>query len=356
VPDDDPPEVPDDDPPEVPDDDPPEVPDDDPPEVSVGDAEAVIEGDDPAATVDMVFTVALSVASDRPVTVSYELGGTASGGTDYTAPDPLSATIAVGDTTATITVKVKGDEIAEGDETVVVTLTKATNAAISAVQGASTGTGMIVDDDAVPPGVVLSADPSSVAENAGATTVTVTAVLGGTTLLPDDVVVAVKIGAAGDSAESGADYAAVESFDVTIPAGARSAVSTFTLTPLDDALDEPDESLTVHGTATALAVTATAVQITDDDEDDGGDDDIVTAVEDVEAPMPPEPEDVPVEELPFTGQESLLLFYLATTLVLAGLFLVGASRLLIAVGRYQRAAGQDRWRHGGVGAYRRRAK
>ncbi len=52
------------------------------------------EGDDPTKTTDMTFTVSLSTASGRTVTVPYTLGGTASGGDDYTAPAPLSVTLA----------------------------------------------------------------------------------------------------------------------------------------------------------------------------------------------------------------------------------------------------------------------
>ncbi|MDE0303156.1 MAG: hypothetical protein OXJ38_08165, partial [Gammaproteobacteria bacterium] len=60
--------------------------DDDPPTVSVGDAAAVAEGDDSSKTTAMTFTVRLSAASGRTVTVPYTLGGTATAPADYTAP------------------------------------------------------------------------------------------------------------------------------------------------------------------------------------------------------------------------------------------------------------------------------
>ena len=82
--------------------------DDATPTVSVTDAAAVSEGDDPSKTTDMTFAVSLSATSSRDVTVTYTLGGSAGSPADYTAPTPLSVTIAAGSTSGTITVPVKG--------------------------------------------------------------------------------------------------------------------------------------------------------------------------------------------------------------------------------------------------------
>ena len=64
-----------------------------------------------------------------------------------------------------------------------------------------------------------------------------------------------------------ADFTAVSSFDLTIPANAEDETATFTLTPVNDTMDEPDETVTVDGSTTVgLTVTATTVTITDNDD------------------------------------------------------------------------------------------
>ena len=107
--------------------------------------------------------------------------------------------------------------------------------------------------------VSLSVSPAAVAEGA-TVTATVTAMLD---LAPraTDTAVAVTVGAAGDTAVSGTDYAAVGPFALTIPAGRRSASTTFSVSVIDNAETERAESLTVAGTATGVAVAGTRVTI-----------------------------------------------------------------------------------------------
>ena len=73
------------------------------------------------------------------------------------------------------------------------------------------------------------------------------------------------MGASGDTALEGTDYATVGSLSLTIGAGASSATTTFTLTPTNDDRDEDNETLTVDGSVSGLSVTATSVTITDDE-------------------------------------------------------------------------------------------
>ena len=69
------------------------------------------------------------------------------------------------------------------------------------------------------------------------------------------------------TARRGCDFDAVAGFTVTIPAGAASGTGTFTLAPVDDAVDELDETVTVSGTAPGVtAPPSVAVTIADDDE------------------------------------------------------------------------------------------
>ena len=83
--------------------------------------------------------------------------GTATSGDDYTAITAGTLTFAAGVTRDTLAVTVLADALDEDDETVIVELSNASNAAIST----ATGTGTITDDDAPP---VVSIASASVTE------------------------------------------------------------------------------------------------------------------------------------------------------------------------------------------------
>ena len=353
------------------------------PTVAVGDAAAVLEGDDPETTVNLSFPVTLSAVSGQQVTVSYTLGGTATADDDYTDPATKSVTIAAGTRTANILIPVKGDVVDERNETVTVTLSGATNAAVSSVEGAGEGEGTITDDDAaelavgdasaVEGGLVsftISLDPVSdrevtvkwstapdaggthpagaadytavspartatiaagaasvvvtvqstqdsldepaetfllqlsapvnaalasgkgeatgtisdndgalkkativpspgslreVVENvANAPTMTFTVSLSGTTFNTDQTVT-MSVGQDGDSAQSGVDYTAVSDWTLTIPAGTSDVQGSFTLDPIDDALDEANETLTLTATLDGVNIPDLTFTIIDDD-------------------------------------------------------------------------------------------
>ena len=233
------------------------ITDDDRAAVTVADASAE-EGD------AITFTVTLSAAVQGGLTVTPSFtDGTADEATDYATANARSVISFTGTKgeTRTFAVATTEDTVVEGDETFAVNL--AVTGAPSGLSAAGAA-GTIVDDDKAD--LTLTADPASVAENAGATEVTVTASTGGVTF-PADQTVTVKVGSTKDSAESGKDYAAVDAFDITITAGETNERGTFTLTPVDDNLIEGDETITVVGTSTgALGAAQTSVTLTDDDQ------------------------------------------------------------------------------------------
>ena len=250
-------------------------------DLTIADAEVTITDDDalPELTIadasvaeggKAEFTVTLDVVSGRDVTVQWTTGDDGAEGakqatadTDYTARTTAQTlTIAAGSRTGTIEVQTTEDTIAEGAETFTVTLASPTNATLGS---SSTATGTITDDDTAPTTAALSVSPSSVAEGAAATTVTVTATLAGSVTFTADTTVAVTVGKDGDAAESGTDYTGVSGFSITITAGELSGEKTFSLAPRQDTLDEDDEKLTVHATATDLTIADAEVTITDDD-------------------------------------------------------------------------------------------
>ena len=111
--------------------------------------------------------------------------------------------------------------------------------------------------------IALSVSPSSVGEGAGATTITLTATIKGEAEeAATDV--SVEVGADGDSATEGVDYEEVGSLTITIPANEVSAETTFQLTPIDDALVEGLEPLSVIGES-KVEVDDTSITLFDND-------------------------------------------------------------------------------------------
>ena len=121
------------------------IQDDDPlPTLSVADV-TVTEGD--ADTVNAVFTVSLSAASGRAVSVAYATsdGSARTADGDYQARSG-TLSFAAGETTKTVTVPVQGDTRDEADETFELGLSDPSNATVTT----NSATGTITDDDPLP--------------------------------------------------------------------------------------------------------------------------------------------------------------------------------------------------------------
>jgi hypothetical protein len=240
--------------------------DDASPTLSVADADAVSEGNAPATTTDMSFTVTLSAASGRDVSVPYTLGGTATAGSDYEDPQTKSVTISAGSTSAAIVIKVKGDTLDEDNETIEVTLGTPGNATLSSEAGAGTASGTITDDDDAPE---LSVDAPSVAEGADESTATLSFTVTLSAASGRQVTVAYADAGTG-TATSGTDYTALTAGTLTFAAGETSKTVAVTVTGDDDAEDDETVVLrlssasnaTLKGGAATLDATGT---ITDDD-------------------------------------------------------------------------------------------
>jgi Calx-beta domain/FG-GAP-like repeat len=113
---------------------------DDEPRISVNNV-TVTEGN--TGSVNAVFTVTLSHASDEAVTVAFATAnGTAGAGSDYTEASG-NVTVPAGQLSQTFAIAVKGDRLAEPNETFFVNLSTPTGATIADGQGL----GSIVDDE-----------------------------------------------------------------------------------------------------------------------------------------------------------------------------------------------------------------
>ena len=219
--------------------------------------------DEDAGTVTVTVTAELDAAPRAVatvVTVSVGANGdSATAGTDYGSVSDFTVTIPADAASETESFELTpvNDAVAEGAEEFSI------EGSVSGLEVIGTAV-TIADDDTASTGVTLTASPVTVDEDAGATTVTVTAELDAA---PRAVatVVTVSVGANGDSAEAGTDYGSVSDFTVTIPADAPSETGSFELTPVDDAVDEDAEELSIEGSVSGLEVIGTAVTIADDD-------------------------------------------------------------------------------------------
>ena len=200
--------------------------DDATPSLSINDV-TVTEGN--TGTVNATFTISLSAASGRTVTVDYATAnGTATSPADYQARSG-SLTFTPGQTTQQLTVLVNGDLLDEASETYVLNLTDPTNATLADNQGG----GAIIDDDTAP---TLTVNDVTVAEgNSGS----VNAIFTVTLSAPSGQTISVGHATADGTATAGLDYTAIGGNLVFNP-----GVTTRTLTvqTIGDALDEIDET------------------------------------------------------------------------------------------------------------------
>ena len=217
------------------------------PTVSVSDASAA-EGD------AVAFTVSLSAAGSRQVTVQYATsGGTATSGTDFTA-ESGTLTFAANETSKTVSVATTDDSVDEDDETFTLTLSSPANATL----GDATATGTINDNDESLPAVGVS-DASAAEGDAVAFTVSLSAA--------SSRQVTVDYATSGGTATSGTDYTAESG---TLTFGANETSKTVSVATTDDSVDEEDETftLTLSSPANATLGDATATGTINDNDDD----------------------------------------------------------------------------------------
>ena len=210
------------------------------PSASIEDV-SITEGNSGTKTISV--TISLSQTSDSVVTVPWSTAnGTATAGSDYVAASG-TATFNPGETTKVISITISGDTLVEPDETFQVRLGVPSGADLAK----GIGTITITNDDAPPsqPTFSLSATDASAAEagsNTGTFTITRSANLTGT------IVVNLTWGG---SATFNSDYKvtaaggtlSADRSTITMAGGIASA--TITITPIDDTLVEPTESVTL---------------------------------------------------------------------------------------------------------------
>ena len=233
------------------------------------------------------YTVALATEPSAEVTVTVGVPS----GTDVEVT-PSSLTFSTSDWKTEQTVTVTATEDAEPDAVVELTNTGSGGDYESATASVTV---TIEENDtesaSTPTTVALSVSPGEVPEDAEPTAVEVTGTLiGGTRSTATEVTIAVS----GGTATAVTDFAAVSDVALTVAVGATSGTATFMLAPVDDAVDERDETVVLSGTSTAAGVTvsATSVTIVDDDEPDHSTSRTPDPPPRIGGDVPPEPEPV----------------------------------------------------------------
>ena len=151
--------------------------------------------EDGGATTVTVSTGGVTFADDRQIALT--LTGTATKGTDYTV-DSETLTLTAGETSVATMVTAVQDAVDEEDETIVIT-----------AEGAQETVTITDDDESM---FTVIAAPTSIAEDGGATTVTVST--GGVTFADDRQIALTLTG----TATKGTDYT-VDSETLTLTAG-----------------------------------------------------------------------------------------------------------------------------------------
>ena len=203
-----------------------------------------------------VFTVSRTGSTTSSLTVNYSVSGTATNGVDYQTLSG-SVLITAGQSSAPITVIGIDDGQAEGNETVIVTLSS--NAAYS-VGTPSSATVTISDDEPPLPVVTIVANDANAAEaglDPGVFTVTRTG------LTTSSLTVNYSVGG---TATNGTDY---QTLAGSVVIGSGQSAATITVTPIDDTSVEGNETvmvtLSVNAAYTVGTPSSATITITDDD-------------------------------------------------------------------------------------------
>lgn len=185
-------------------------------------------------------------------------GGTATLGSDFTFSNQTLTFPANSTTIINVPLAIINDAISEADETIIFTLTNATN---GAVLGASSYTYTITNDDITPTITFITPTTQMVKENVGNVTLRVRLTN------PTLTATSITISAVGGNATSGLDYL-LSSNTITFPANTSSTIN-YSLPITDDNLVEGTETIVLRLTNPSNPVFYTneydTVTITDND-------------------------------------------------------------------------------------------
>ena len=230
--------------------------DDGPPVLVFSVDETSIAENGGTATITVSTGTGSTFATDQTITLT--LAGTATENDDYTlSPGTLTLPAGSGAEASSVTATVTGvdDIFREGDETILISASRS-GGAIGSQQ-----TLTIIDDDG-PPVLVFSVDETSIAENGGTATITVSTGTG-STFATDQTITFTLAGTATENE----DYT-ISPGTLTLPAGSGAEASsvTATVTGVDDIFREGDETILISASRSGGAIgSQQTLTITDDD-------------------------------------------------------------------------------------------
>ena len=203
------------------------------------------------ATVDGQTTYA--TAQSIPITVT---GTLVAGAVDFTPVPDFSIEIpAEGRSgSATFTLTPVNDSVSETDETI--TIASSNTAVTNAINF------LLRDDDTAPRGINILTNTSAIYEDLGAQDIEVTLEVSGSTTYTTDQTVPITVMGTGAAGVVGFDP--VADFSIVLPAQALTASSTLTITPVNNSLDEANETITLASSSPEVTGPAT-INLVDDD-------------------------------------------------------------------------------------------
>ena len=221
----------------------------------------VIEGSSDTFT----YTVILDSEPTAPVTVTVEKT-TGSDADVRVSPSSLTFRANNWDNEQTVRVSADDDPDADDDSAMITHTVSTVSGGDYEGESADAVDVTVEDDEAEATAVTLSVN-RTVPESSTGTVVRVTGTLNGA---PKQYETVVRVTVTAGTADLD-DFTAVSPFDLTIAADQERGTADFTLTPVDDNMDEPDETVTVEGSARVMTtmerldVNETTVTITDND-------------------------------------------------------------------------------------------
>ena len=210
----------------------------------------IAEGD-PPTEITVTARIEGGTTYARAVTINLDLGGTATEGRDgdFTVSGVLAVTVSAGQGSAAtaLTFMPVDDSRDELDETIDITGTTPGGLPVT-----PTSVALLDNDQSL---LTLRAEPSRIQEGGGPATVMLTVSVRSGTPYDEDLDISLEFAG---TASPIADYTLGGPLTFTLPAGQVTASTSLTVTPIDDSLDEPEETLEIAGNA-AVGYTSTAV-------------------------------------------------------------------------------------------------
>lgn len=199
-------------------------------------------------------------ATEQTITVTASSSGQVYA-VDFDAVPDFVITIPAESTSASTIIELVPENDQEDEQDEIITLSS-TNSLV--IQGSSI---TIVDDDQAPTGIAVSVNPDVVAENSGPTEVTVTITVTGGTRYAEEK--ALTLSVAGSGLPGAVSFAPISPIMLLLPPGEDVLSTTFSLEPVDNLLDEPDEILTIAVAGDEVGAEA-QLSLTDDDPEPAG--------------------------------------------------------------------------------------